>query len=210
DVLAQKCAVGHGARTISILGNGIDQICPATNRSFGEKVLSENKGAILSEYLPGVDARPEYFPVRNRIVAALSKATIAIEAAEKSGSLITCNLAIDFGKEVFAVPGEIFSPNSKGTNGLILKGVAAPAVSGQQILEYLGLKNIEQQKKAKMNVPEVGIEADILQLFGNEKMHIDDLIRVAKFPGNVVSSTVSILEIKGYVVNLGGQVYAVS
>ncbi len=207
DTLAQKCAIKNGARTIGVLGNGIDKIYPSTNATFGEKFLRDKEGAILSEYFPGVAPRPEYFPTRNRIVAGLSKATVVIEAAEKSGSLITAGMAVDFGKDIFAVPGEIFAKNSLGNNGLIARGEASVALSGEQILQDLGFKNLAEKKEAQKNIPQTGIEADVLALFENEKRHIDELIRLAKFPGAVVSSTVTILEIKGLVKNLGNQIY---
>ena len=208
DVLAQKKALDRGSRTLAVLGNGIDQIYPAQNYEFGEKIISENAGAILSEHLPGVRPRPEFFPVRNRLVAGIARATLVIEAAERSGSLITANMALEMGRDVFAVPGEIFSENSAGTNALLSAGEATPATSGAQILDALGLRDLESKKAASKSVPELGIEAEILKLFGREKCHIDDLIQNSKFPGNVVASTISILEIKGFVKNLGNQVYA--
>lgn len=209
DILAHKGALDSGARTIGILGNGIDKICPAQNRKIGEQILKEGKGAILSEYLPGIEAKPEYFPVRNRLIAGISRATIIIEAAEKSGSLITAQMAVDQGREVFAVPGEIFSRNSVGTNQLLLSGSAFPALSGYQILESLGMEKSALQKREHKNIPSTGIEADILSLFGvEEKLHIDELIRNGTIPGPVISSNIALMEIKGLVRHLGGQIYA--
>jgi DNA processing protein len=207
DILAHKFALEGGTRTIGILGNGIDKICPTQNRSIGEQILQQKKGAILSEYLPQTEARPEYFPIRNRLIAGISRATIIIEAAEKSGSLITAQMAVDQGREVFAVPGEIFSRNSVGTNKLILSGSASPALSGIEILEYLGIERHLSQKQKP--IPCTGIEADILRLFGvEEKLHINDLIRKATVPGSVVSSNIALMEMKGLVRHLGGQMYA--
>ncbi|MCF7831053.1 DNA-processing protein DprA [Candidatus Gracilibacteria bacterium] len=138
DTLAHRMALEHGARTIAVLGSGIDDIYPVRNKELAENFLRYGQGAILSEYLPGTPIRPENFPLRNRIISGLSQATIVIEAKEKSGSLITAQTAIDQGKEVFAVPGSIFAENSKGTNQLILWGGVHPALSGEQILEQLG------------------------------------------------------------------------
>ncbi len=177
DIEAHRTALANNARTIAVLGNGIDDIIPRTNQNFAEKFLAENRGAILSEYLPQTEVRPENFPVRNRIVAGLSKAVIVIEAAQKSGSLITANLAVEQGKDVFAVPGEIFAKNSSGTNEIIYKGQAAPALSGSQILEDLGMKNISQKKEAQKIIPTNSTEKEILQIIGNEKMEINDIFR---------------------------------
>ena len=199
DFWAEKVAFENSARTISVLGNGIDRIYPATNAPLAEKILAENAGAILSQHLPGIEPRPEFFPLRNRIVAALSTATIVVEAAKKSGSLITAEFANDLGRRVFAVPGDIFSPNAEGANQLIESGNADPALSGEQILGRLGLAKRAAQKSAQMQIPSSGIEAEILKLFASgEKIELDDLIRKCKkFPAPVVTSTVTMLEIKG-------------
>ncbi len=209
DVLAQKCAVENGSRTIGVLGNGIDNIYPFQNKFFAEKFLAENRGAIISEFFPGAETRPENFPIRNRIVSGLAKAVLVIEAAGKSGSLITAQIAIEQNREVFAVPGEIFSSNSVGTNQLVFDGSAHPALNGKDILEICGFHNFEQKQKAKTQIPQTGVESEILKFFESEsKIHLDDIIRLSKLPGHVVSSTVSILEIKGFLKHCGRQIYA--
>lgn len=209
DTLAHKIAVERGARTICVLGNGIDHIYPAGNEQFAEKLLNEKKGVLLSEYLPGVKPRPEYFPVRNRLIAGISKATIIIEAAEKSGSLITAQMAVEQGRDVFAVPGDIFAKNSIGTNQLILSSGVYPALSGQQILEHLGLEKLALKKKTTQMIPSAGIEAEIIGLFGTEsRVHINDLIRKSSHPGSVISANISLMEMKGLVRNLGNQIYS--
>ncbi len=209
DILAHRIAVQNGGRTICVLGNGIDQIYPRTNQAFAEKILHEKKGAILSEYFPGIEPRPEYFPVRNRLIAGLSRATIVIEAAEGSGSLITAELANEQGREVFAVPGEIFSKNSAGTNQLIASG-AYPALSAAQILAQLGIdQKLGEQQKIKQDIPLTEVETEILRLFGAEsRVHINDLMHASALPGPVVSSHISIMELKGLVKNLGNQMYS--
>ncbi len=209
DGEAHKIALKKGARTIAVLGSAIDEIYPRQNFALAEKILMENQGAIISEYLPGTESQPAFFPIRNRIIAGLSKATIIIEAAEESGSLITAQMANDQGRDVFAVPGEIFLPNSAGTNQIILDGTANPALSGVQILEDLGMGEVSAQKQAKLEIPEMGIEAEILKLFAEgEKVHLDDLMRTSELPNATVSSNILILEVKGLVKNLGNQVYA--
>ncbi|MCK5460816.1 DNA-processing protein DprA [Candidatus Gracilibacteria bacterium] len=208
DALAHRTALAHNCRTLAVLGNGIDEIYPQQNKLLGEEILQKNLGAIISEYLPKTELRPENFPIRNRIVAGLSKGTLIIEAAKKSGTLITASLANDMGRLVFAVPGEIFSKNSIGTNQLLYDGVAHPALSGNQLREDLGFTSLAQKKSAIHNLPKTGIEAEILKVFeSEEKLHIDEIFRICPFQNTVISSNLMLLEIKGLVKNIGNQVY---
>jgi len=141
-------------------------------------------------------------------VAGLSQATLVVEAQEGSGSLITARLANDQGKDVFAVPGEIFAPNSTGTNQLLQNGEATPALSGEQILQTFGIENLSEQKNVRRRIPTNDTESEILTLFCDEhRMHIDDLIRHSELSGSVISANLSIMEIKGLVKHLGNQVY---
>lgn len=208
DICAHRAALNNGARTIAVLGSGIDNISPKTNETLAQKFLAKKMGVVLSEYLPGTEVRPENFPVRNRIVAGLSRAVIVIEAAIKSGSLITAELAVNQGKDVFAVPGEIFAKNSTGTNHIIWKGQAAPAISGHQILEDLGMRNIAKKKEAQRLIPTTEIEDQVLKLMDTDKMPINDIFRKSDLAQSVISSTLAILEIKGLVKNIGNQVYS--
>ncbi len=211
DTIAHRTAIEHGSRTIAVLGNGIDEIYPSANTSFAEKFLSEQQGVLLSEYLPGTEVRPEFFPVRNRIVSGLSRATIVLEAASKSGSLITAELALQQNREVFVVPGEIFSKNSSGCNTLLFQGGAMPALSGEQILQALDFRFLSSNKAVKKILPTTENETRILSAFEDfSERHIDDLLRVIELPDSVISSTISILEIKGLIRNLGNNVYAPS
>lgn len=209
DVAAHKATVKAGGRTIAVLGNGIDMIYPATNRAFGEQMLAEETGVICSEYFPGVEARAEFFPHRNRIVMGMSRAAIVIEAAMRSGSLITARLGLEQGKDVFAVPGEIFSDMSEGTNWLLTKGEAYAALSAEQIMEQLNMDGHMAQKSLQQRLP-LGIEEmELMVVFENEsKLHIDEIIRRAGQSAPVVSSMVAMLELKGYVCHTGNQVYA--
>ncbi len=209
DMVAHKVALEHGARTIAVLGSGIDAITPSANRAFGEKFIHEGRGAILSEYLPGTEVRPENYAIRNRIVAGLARAVLVLEAAEKSGSLITADLAIQHNRELFVVPGEIFSTNAAGCNRLLVEGSATPAVSGKQVLAALGMDNLAAKKSAQRAVPTTENEMILLAILETQdEWHIDDLLREVTLPGAVASSVVSILEIKGLVQNLGNQMYA--
>ncbi len=210
DTLAHKIAIENNTKTMAVLGNGIDHIYPKFNEKWAEKAFSEGRLTLLSEHWPGVKARAEFFPMRNRIVTGLSIATLIIEAAEKSGSLISAGMALDQNRDLFAVPGEIFSPQSAGTNRLLAETKAQAAISGSQILEMLGLqKNHSQQKALKQELPTTGVEAELLQLFKNENsLHVNEIIRRAPFESHVTSATLSLMEIKGWVKNIGHQEYA--
>jgi DNA processing protein len=209
DTVAHRIAIEHGARTIAVLGNGIDTIYPVANQKFAEKFLAEGNGVLISEYLPGTEGKPEFFPVRNRIVSGLSRATIVIEATRQSGSLITAELAMQQNREVFAVPGEIFSKNSEGCNELLSKGSAAPALSGEQILLALDFRHLASKKSIQCAVPMTENEEQILKVFEDQsEWHIDDLLRIVSLPSSVTSSTISILEIKGFIRNSGNHIYS--
>ncbi|PID70759.1 DNA-protecting protein DprA [bacterium DOLZORAL124_38_8] len=209
DVLAHQVAVQNGARTIAVLGNAIDSIYPKANERFANQLIEENQGVILSEYLPGTKISPGNFPQRNRIVSGLSRATIIVEAAEKSGSLITGKLAIDQNKELFVVPGSIFSQNSAGTNQLLLSGEAFPVLSGKQVLEHLQLgNNTIETKKVQQTFECTAVESSILKLLSeHEQLHIDEIIQSVPHKNTEVVSALAILEIKGGVKNSGKQVY---
>lgn len=203
DTLAHTIALENKSRTIAVLGNGIDHIYPVQNQHLAKKII--DNGAIISEFLPQTVARPEYFPARNRIVAGLSQGTLIAEAAIKSGSLITANYCADFGREVFAIPGEIFNPNAAGTNRLIRDG-AHCTLSGEQVLSTLGIQS--QSYVEKINFPTSGIEHDILKkLKVNQQYQIDEITQLSGFPHTTISAHLMLMEMKGWVKNLGGQIY---
>lgn len=134
DSFAHIGAIYAKGKTVAILGNGIDTIYPRQNIKIAEKII-EYGGAIISEYPAGVKPDKLNFPARNRIISGLSLGAIIVEAKEKSGSLITADFALEQGRDVFAVPGFITEPNSKGTNKLIKQG-AIPITSFEDVLEY--------------------------------------------------------------------------
>jgi DNA processing protein len=136
DGEAHRGAIEAGGRTVAVLGCGIDRDYPAAHRELARRICRD--GLVVSEYAPGVEPAPWRFPARNRIVAGLAQATVVVEAREKSGALITADLAVEEGREVFAVPGEITSALSAGTNALLKLG-AAVATSAADVLDAFGL-----------------------------------------------------------------------
>lgn len=136
DGEAQKAVVEEGCPTIAVLGSGLRRIYPAVHLPLAREIVRRG-GALVSEYPPGFGPRPEHFPLRNRIISGLSCGVLVVEAPRKSGALITVDFALEMGREVFAVPGPIFSPQSEGTNALIAQG-ARPVQQVEDILEAFG------------------------------------------------------------------------
>ncbi len=134
DTQAHLAAIESGGRTIAVLGGGLNKIYPHENKGLAERIIKH--GAVISEFLPNDDPKPGNFPARNRIISGLSRAVLVTEAAEKSGSLITAKLALEQGRDVFAIPGPITSELSKGPIDLIRAG-AIPVTNTQEILEEL-------------------------------------------------------------------------
>ena len=134
DAIAHKSALSYGGRTLAVMGCGVDRIYPPEHRSLARDLM--NNGSLISDYAPGTPPDGVNFPPRNRIISGLSMAVIVIEAGERSGALITAGYAADQGREVFAVPGSIVAPQSKGTNRLIQNG-ARPLLEPRDVLEVL-------------------------------------------------------------------------
>ena len=207
DALAHNTTLKANGRTIAVLGSGIDKysIYPADNRYLAEKIVASG-GLVLSEFPLGTAPLKFNFPQRNRIISGLSRGTLVIEASAKSGSLITANFALDQNREVFAVPGNIFSDNSSGTNDLIKKGAKA-ATSANEILETLDLGSITSYIKNKKIIPESPAEEKIFGLLSYEPIHVDELIRSSGLNVAQINSTLILMEMKGMIKNLGNQNY---
>ncbi len=201
DALAHKSALSSGGRTIAVLGCGLDQVYPVTNIKLSDQIL-DGRGAIISEYPLGTPSLKHNFPVRNRIIAGLSLGTLVIEAAQNSGSLLTAKAAIDYNREVFAIPGSIFSENSVGPMRLLKMG-AKVVTSYEDILEELAIEEKSISVKLRQIIPDSKEEEILLKLLKKPAI-IDHLIRESKLEPGVVNSTLIMLEMKGKVTNLGG------
>jgi len=208
DSVAHKTVLEAGGRTIAVLGSGIDVIYPPENEKLYEEIAQN--GAVVSEFPPGTQPVPYNFPQRNRIIAGLSLGVLVTEAAEKSGALITAGFAGEAGREVFAVPGPIYSKLSAGTSGLIKDG-AKLVYKVQDILEELGLeqKVLENLRDTKVG-PDSGEMKMILQLLQDEPKHVDEIIKETRLSASKVSSTLSMMELSGFVKNLGGGVWKIA
>ncbi|NMC45346.1 MAG: DNA-protecting protein DprA [Chloroflexi bacterium] len=205
DSQAHRSVLNAGGRTLAVLGSGVDVIYPPENVQLSQAVI-EN-GALISDYAPGTQPEGINFPPRNRIISGLSLATIVVEAGLRSGALITASFAADQGRDVFAVPGSIYAPQSQGTNKLIFDG-AYPLIAFKDIFEILDLENIQYQSKIQKEVPSDETELLILKMLQKESMQIDDLQAICGLPVERISSTLMFLELKGYVKNIGNMTYS--
>jgi DNA processing protein len=207
DSIAHFTAVENNAATVAVLGSGLDKdnIYPPQNRSLAEKIIAKN-GAVISEFPLGTMPVKHNFPMRNRLISGLSLGTLVIEAGESSGALITADFSLEQNREVFAVPGSIFSDNSVGTNRLIKKGAKLIA-SVEDILEELNLSDIKRYQSTQEVIPGSPEEASILSNL-TEPRHINELVRLTALSMPELNATLVLLEMKGLVKNLGNMTFA--
>ncbi|MCX6012760.1 MAG: DNA-processing protein DprA [Chloroflexi bacterium] len=207
DTIAHRTALEAGGRTIAIFACGLDTVYPPENLKLAQAII-EN-GAIVSDYPLGTKPRPEYFPRRNRIMSGLSLGVLIVEAAESSGALITADLALEQNREVYAVPGNITSPLSRGTNNLIQEGAKLVQSAGD-ILEDLNLAIIPKQLNLKQEAVLDDLEISIIKYLSGEPVHIDEVCHKSSLPINKVSSTLAMMELKGLVRQVGPMNYILS
>jgi DNA processing protein len=215
DGAAHRSALEAGGRTIAVLGCGIDRTYPPEHLPLRKKI--EEQGAVLSELPLGAYPHAQHFPKRNRIISGLSLGLVVVEAAPKSGSLITARLAAEQGREVFAVPGSVQSEQSRGTNGLIKQGAKLVEQAGDIIEELL--PQMEPAFRARLeasgaalthrvqsSVPVLGDEeAALYGLLSPEPVHIDELIVKTGLPAAQVTSLLLTLELRGAIRQLPGR-----
>jgi len=204
DAVAHSAALKAGGRTIAVLGSGVDKIYPPEHTQMAEKMMKQ--GAVVSDYAVGTPPDASNFPPRNRIISGLSMATVVIEAGETSGALITAEFAAEQGREVFAVPGSILAPQSKGTNKLIQSG-AQPLLTPQDLMQALNLTRAGAFKAARKILPADALEAQLLAALGAEPVHVDELRNETGLPIEKVSATLTLMELKGMVRQVGGMNY---
>lgn len=204
DAIAHQASVRAGGRTLAVFGCGVDHIYPPEHRALANQIAQQ--GALLSDYPPGTPPDSSNFPPRNRIISGLSMAVVVIEAAESSGALITASFAGDQGRDVFAVPGNILVPQSKGTNRLIKEG-AHPLLSGSDLLDVLNLTRVNEQKDARRIIPMDHTEAAVLKILGREPLHVDEIRTQTGLAIESVSAALVMMELKGMVQQVGGLNY---
>lgn len=202
DALAHEAALAARLHTVAVPGSGIDDsvLYPRTNFGLGQRILKAG-GGLLSEFEPTFKATPWSFLKRNRIMAGMAHATLIIEAKERSGTLVTARLALDYNRELLVVPGNIFAGGSWGPHMLMRDG-AAPVTGARDILDALDLK---PQASARVEVKDAG-ERTLLTLL-EDPMDKDALIRASKLPAHEANILITSLELKGYIKENGGAIH---
>ena len=196
DAVAHQTALDAGGRTLAVLGSGVDQVYPASNRSIATSL--QQNGAMISEYPLGTKPEASNFPPRNRIISGLSLCVVVVEAGERSGALITARYAAEQGRDVFAVPGSILHPGSQGCNLLIQNG-AAPLLTVTDVLDYLDLERTSAQQEMRTTVAADPGETNLLNHLSAEPKHVDDIVHDVMLAAAQVTSLLTLMELKGLV-----------
>ena len=212
DGAAHRGALEAGGKSIAVAGTGLDRVYPARHRELAHALVKH--GALVSEFPLGTPPLPENFPIRNRIISGLSLGTLVVEAALQSGSLITARLATEQGREVFAIPGSIHSPQARGCHALIRQG-AKLVETAQDVLEELGpLARVAQQTAHENNAPALQPDPSmvvLLKQIGHDPVSIDTIIERSGLTADAVSSMLLQMELNGLVSRCpGGKVQRVS
>ena len=193
DGEAHRGALAASGTTVAVLGCGVDRDYPAAHAELARGIVAAG-GLVVSEYEPGVEPAPWRFPARNRIIAGLAAATVVVEARERSGALITADFALEDGREVLAVPGEITSVLSKGTNGLVRQG-ATPATGVADVLEAVGL----EPRAAPPGAPNDPACTTVLEALDGGASTADELAHATGLPAGAVATALTLLELAGRV-----------
>ena len=201
DGEAHRGALEAGGRTVAVLGCGVDRDYPAAHADLARRICE--RGLVVSEYAPGVEPAPWRFPARNRVIAGLAAVTVVVEARERSGALITADLALEEGREVFSVPGEITSALSEGTNRLLALG-ATPLTQVEDVLRSFGIEQVEAP------APDVsGPAAHVLARLRDAPLGADELARAVELDAGALAAALSELEVAGLVAEAAGVYRAV-
>lgn len=207
DTIAHKTSLERKGTTIAVVASGLDKIGPQVANDLAQKIADQG-GAVVSEYLPGISAKPGYFPQRNRIISGMCSATLVIESGVKSGSLITARFALDEGREVFAVPGNITSEKSQGTNFLIKNNSAIPALSPEQMFNDLGWDKLIFKENGQNSLKfDNDIEKKIFDNLSFEPIQLDELGDQINLEMSQLLVNLLNLEFKGYIKELAGKHY---
>jgi DNA processing protein len=206
DTISHKKAMQVGLKTIVFPGSGLsnEAMYPKTNVRLINEIV-ENGGCLISEFEPDFKATQWSFPMRNRLMAGISKAVLIIEAEEKSGTLITARLTTEYNRDLLVVPGSIFSSNSKGTNRLLHQG-ATPVTSSEDVLEALGFELPKDEEKQRKLFEDLSPEEKKVVGLLREPISRDDLTRAMKLPIPTANAMLSVMEIKGLIKEEMGEI----
>jgi DNA processing protein len=201
DSFVHNACVNAGGKTVAVLACGPDIAYPSSNKQLYNRIINEDRGAVVSEYMPGIRPEKWRFPQRNRIVSGMSRAVIVIEAGQESGALITAKIAFEQNRDVFAIPGRTDNLMSMGTNKLI-------AHTKAHMIRHVGdfmykMNWIKDKEEEGVYVPTIvelyGREKDLYEYLSNEPLHFDALLAMSNMSVGELSSTLTMLEIAGVV-----------
>ena len=204
DTFAHTATINAKGKTIAVLGSGLNQIYPATNTNLANKII-DSGGLLISEHKPNEKPQTYYFPIRNRIIAGLSKAVLITEATEKSGSMHTKNYALDYGREVFAVPGRISDIYSEGCNKIIKNCQAAIALGPNDVLNFLG-KNFVESKTEFVQYSLT--DQLILDIIDVNEVHYEEILARSGMDSKELNTALIRLELKKVIKKLPGNYYS--
>ena len=201
DAVAHRASLTASGRTIAVQACGLDIVYPPEHLKLAQEIAQN--GAVVSDYPIGTQPRSEFFPRRNRILSALSLGVLVVEGDVDSGALITARVALDQNREVFAIPGSIYSPTHRGANKLIREGEARLVTKTADILEELNLTMATHQMALREVAPADATEATLLRVLSAQPVHIDEVQRASGLPIAAVSGALAMLELKGMVKQVG-------
>lgn len=207
DACAHQAALKNGIKTIAVLGSGFDHIYPRENINIYKKILDDN-GAVISEYYFDMSPQPWMFPHRNRIVSGLSQGSLIVEAAEKSGALITARTALEQNREVMCIPGAITNPNTKGIYKLIKEGTSI-VTEPQDIFNYLNWEIEDKTASEKNKTTDfLDNEEKVYKTLSLDPSTLDEIISKTNLSAEEILITLTTLELKGFIQKTGTQQYA--
>ena len=206
DSCAHRACVESGAPTVAVFGCGVDVCYPAEHRALYDGVLGAG-GLFVSEYAPGSHPTPYRFPERNRIISGLCRGVVLPEAAEKSGSLITANTAVEQGRDLFVIPGNVYSPESRGTNGLLRTMPHALTVSPEDVLDCYRIK--QEPAKSEEPVQFDMSETLVLDCLHDGEKHFEELLAATGLSASELATVLVDLELAGALVQTGGNHYSI-
>ena len=207
DTCAHEGALSAEGRTIAVLGCGVDVAYPPENAGLMERII-DTGGAVISEYVPGTTPLPGNFPARNRIISGMSAGVLLVEGAQRSGAMITVNCAIEQNREVFAVPGGIYSPLSQAPNRLIVDG-ATPVISPWEILEYYrwGSRPEVSDRDPHREVQLDPEQQRLVEPLREQELSFEELLQITGFSPAKLNSHLTMLELRGIIVKVPGGMY---
>lgn len=205
DGIVHRAALEAGARTIAVMGSGLDVMYPREHGELASRIAGN--GAVVSEFPLGTRPDSQNFPRRNRIISGMSLGTLVAEAPESSGALLTARHALEQDREVFCIPGSILAPNSRGGNRLIRDSAAKLVTCADDIIEELNLTTIEYQIELAAFFPEDEAQAAVLKYVTFDPIHIDEIIRNSSLASSTVSGALTMMELRGLIRQVGGMNY---